>query len=118
MVDIENKIFNGSKIYTNHIVDFYVGHLNPVYFPSGLGNVSLILLTTHKGSASCHVQLYPSTIRPVVYKLYACKFWQKIHFSVTVNKLLMWTFIATCTVLWDIWIRFMYDIYIMTMSCY
>ena len=39
MVDIEKKIFNGSKIYdTNHIVDFYVGHINPVYFPSGLGN--------------------------------------------------------------------------------
>jgi len=67
MIDIENKIFNGSKIYdTNHIilVDFYVDHLNPVCFPSGLGNVSLILLTTH----SCHAQLYPSTIGPVVYK--------------------------------------------------
>jgi len=44
-------IINGSKIYdTNHIVDFYVGHLNPAYFPSGLGNVFLILLMTHDGS--------------------------------------------------------------------
>jgi hypothetical protein len=41
------NIINGSKIYdANRIVYFYVGHLNSVYFLSGLGNVFLILLTT------------------------------------------------------------------------
>jgi len=38
------NIINGSKIYdTNRIVYFYIGHLNSVYFLSGLGNVFLIL---------------------------------------------------------------------------
>ena len=53
MVDMENMIFNDSEIYdTNHIVDFYVGYLNRVYFLSGLGNISLVLLMTHKGNGS------------------------------------------------------------------
>jgi len=73
MVDIENKIFNGSKInYTNHIVDFYVSHLNPVYlftlFPWSCW------WYTSAVEASCHAQLYPSTIGLVVNKLYACTF--------------------------------------------
>ena len=74
---------------TNHKVDFYVGHLNPVYSPSGLRMFSLILLITHEGSGS--LLSCPTTPQ---HHLTSCLFYcmqvdsEKIN--VTVNKMLMW----------------------------